>query len=167
MGFPGGASGVKNSSVNAGNIKDEASVLESGRYPAEGNGNPLQYSYLENLMGRGAWWATVRRISKNQTLLMQLSKQLCRTISVQFSHSVMSDSLQPHGLQDTRLPCPSPTPGAHSDSCPKSIINAKKDDSTKEERKIRTQVNAVIVIFAIQLDAQGIKEDEGNITQLE
>ena len=37
---------------------------------------------------------------------------------VQFSHSVMSDSLQPHGLQHTRLPCPSPTPGACSNSCP-------------------------------------------------
>ena len=38
--------------------------------------------------------------------------------SVQFSHSVMSDSLQPHGLQHTRLPCPSPTPRACSNSCP-------------------------------------------------
>ena len=35
--------------------------------------------------------------------------------SVQFSHSVVSDSLQPHGLQHARLPCPSPTPGAYSD----------------------------------------------------
>ena len=40
---------------------------------------------------------------------------------VQFSHSVMSDSLQPHGLQHTRLPCPSPTPGAYSNSCPSSL----------------------------------------------
>ena len=32
---------------------------------------------------------------------------------IQFSHSVVSDSLQPHGLQHTRLPCPSPTPGAY------------------------------------------------------
>ena len=40
--------------------------------------------------------------------------------SVQFSCSVMSDSLQPHGLQHARLPCPSPTPGACSDSCPSS-----------------------------------------------
>ena len=40
--------------------------------------------------------------------------------SVQFSHSVMSDSLWPHGLQHTRLPCPSPTPGACSNSCPLS-----------------------------------------------
>ena len=111
---------VKNLPVNAGNIKDEGSVLESGRYPAERNGNPLQYSCLENLMNRGAWWATVHRISKNQTLLMQLSKQICRTISVQFSHSVMSNSLRPHGLQHTRLPCPSPTPGVCSNSCPSS-----------------------------------------------
>ena len=37
--------------------------------------------------------------------------------SVQFNHSVMSDSLQPHGMQHTRLPCPSPTPGACSNSC--------------------------------------------------
>ena len=40
--------------------------------------------------------------------------------SFQFSHSVVSDSLQPHGLQDARLPCPSPTRGACSDSCPSS-----------------------------------------------
>ena len=37
-----------------------------------------------------------------------------------FSHSVMSDSLWPHGLQHARLPCPSPTPGAYSNSCPLS-----------------------------------------------
>ena len=40
--------------------------------------------------------------------------------SVQFSHSVMSDSLRPHGLQHTMPPCPSPTPGAYSGSCPLS-----------------------------------------------
>ena len=38
--------------------------------------------------------------------------------SVQFSHSVLSDSLLPHGLQHARLPCPSPTPTAYSNSCP-------------------------------------------------
>ena len=41
-------------------------------------------------------------------------------ISVQFSRSVVSDSLQPHESQHTRPPCPSPTPGVHSDSCPSS-----------------------------------------------
>ena len=40
--------------------------------------------------------------------------------SVQFSHSVVSDSLQPHGLQHARLSCPSPTPRAYSNSCPSS-----------------------------------------------
>ena len=40
--------------------------------------------------------------------------------SVQFSHSVMSDSLRPHESQHARLPCPSPTPGVHPNSCPSS-----------------------------------------------
>ena len=51
MGFPGG-SVVKNMPVKAG---DAGSIPGSGRYPGEGNGNPLQYPYLENPMDRGAW----------------------------------------------------------------------------------------------------------------
>ena len=43
-----------------------------------------------------------------------------REASVQFSRSVMSDSLRPHGLQHARPPCPSPTPGVYSNSCPLS-----------------------------------------------
>ena len=46
--------------------------------------------------------------------------QLIQFSSVQFSRSVMSDSLQPHGLQHTMLPCPSPTPRVYSNSCPLS-----------------------------------------------
>ena len=49
-----------------------------------------------------------------------LNQERYRTTSVQFSHSVVSDSLQPHELQHTRPPCPSPTPGVHSNSCPLS-----------------------------------------------
>ena len=45
-----------------------------------------------------------------------------RMLLVQFSCSVMSDSLQPQGLQHTRLPCPSPTPGVCSNSCPSSRL---------------------------------------------
>ena len=41
-------------------------------------------------------------------------------VSVQFSHSVVSDSLRPHGLQHTRPPCPSPTPRVYPNSCPLS-----------------------------------------------
>ena len=43
---------------------------------------------------------------------------MCQFSSVQFSHSLMSDSLQPHGLQHTRPPCPSPTPRVYSNSYP-------------------------------------------------
>ena len=45
------------------------------------------------------------------------TKKAYNTNSVQFSHSVMSDSLQPHELQHTRPPCSSPNPGVHSNSC--------------------------------------------------
>ena len=50
---------VKNSPANAGDARDTGSIPESGRFPGVGNGKPLQYSCLENSMGRGAWWATV------------------------------------------------------------------------------------------------------------
>ena len=46
--------------------------------------------------------------------------QVITVASVQFSRSVTSDSLQPHGLQHARPPCPSPTPGVYSNSCPLS-----------------------------------------------
>ena len=52
-----GGSEVKASACNAGDL---GSIPGSGRSPGEGNGNPLQYSCLENPMDRGAWWATVR-----------------------------------------------------------------------------------------------------------
>ena len=46
--------------------------------------------------------------------------KLCSSYSVQFSHSIVSDSLWPHESQHARPPCPSPTPGVHSNSCPLS-----------------------------------------------
>ena len=61
MGFPGGTV-VKNSSANAG---DMSSIPGSGRFPGEGNSNPLQYSCLENSMDRGAWWAMVHGVTKS------------------------------------------------------------------------------------------------------
>ena len=48
---------------------DPGSVPGSGRSPGEGNGNPLQYSYLENPMDGGAWQATVHRVAKSWTQL--------------------------------------------------------------------------------------------------
>ena len=61
--FPGG-SDSKESACHAGDL---GSISESGRAPGEGNGNSLQYSYLENPMDRGARWATVLEVTKSQT----------------------------------------------------------------------------------------------------
>ena len=63
MAFPGG-SDSKASAYNAG---DPDSIPGSGRSPGEGNGNPLQYSCLENPMDGGAWLATVHGVAKNWT----------------------------------------------------------------------------------------------------
>ena len=61
---------VKNTPANAGNARDVDLIPGSGRSPAEGRGNPVQYSCLENSMDRGAWQATVRGVAKesNTTL---------------------------------------------------------------------------------------------------
>ena len=91
LGFRGG-SVTKNLPANAGNA---GCIPGSGRSPGEGNGNLLPYSCLGNPMDRGA--------------------------SVQFSLSVVSGSLWPRRLQHNRLPCPTPTPGACSNSHPSSL----------------------------------------------
>ena len=104
---------------------------------------PTQFSCLENTMGRVAWQSTVHRVVKRlrhnlvtehthrtfyffhnhdtQQLLLCCLKKLFKFFCiqwntffpVQFSHSVVSDSLQPHESQHTRPPCPSPTPKTH------------------------------------------------------
>ena len=58
---------AKNLPTNAGDTGDPGLIPEMGRSPGEGHGNPLQYSYLENLMDRGAWWAMVHRVAKSRT----------------------------------------------------------------------------------------------------
>ena len=63
MGFPGSSAG-KESASNAGDL---GLIPGLERSPAEGNGNPLQYSCLENAMDRGAWQATVHGVTKSQT----------------------------------------------------------------------------------------------------
>ena len=62
-GFPGGSNG-KESAYNA---RDPGSIPGSRRSPGEGNGNPLQYSCLENSMDRGAWQVTVHGVTKSWT----------------------------------------------------------------------------------------------------
>ena len=72
--FPGG-SDSKESACNAGDL---GLISGSGRSLGEGNGTPpLQYSCLENLMDRGAWWATVHQVTKSQTRLSDFTFPSC------------------------------------------------------------------------------------------
>ena len=63
LGFPGGSEG-KESTYNAGDLGSTPGLARS---PGGGNGNPLQYSFLENPMDRGTWQATVHGVIKSQT----------------------------------------------------------------------------------------------------
>ena len=62
-GFPS-SSVVKNPPASAGAIGAMDLIPGSGRYPGEGNGNPFQYSCLENPIDRGAWWAAVHGVTR-------------------------------------------------------------------------------------------------------
>ena len=66
--FPSGTV-VKNPPANAGDVRDTGSIPGLGRSPGGGNGNPLQYSCLENSMDRGAWWPTDHAVANSQTRL--------------------------------------------------------------------------------------------------
>ena len=55
---------VKNPPANRGDRRDQGLIPGSGRSPGGGNGNPLQYSFLENPIDRGAWWATVHGVTR-------------------------------------------------------------------------------------------------------
>ena len=65
MGFPGGSDGKE----SACNSRDTGLISGSGRSPGVENGNPLQYSYLENSMDRRVWRATVHGVENSQTQL--------------------------------------------------------------------------------------------------
>ena len=55
---------VKNLPARAGDVTESGSIPGLGGSPGGGHGNPLEYSYLENTMDRGNWWATVHRVTK-------------------------------------------------------------------------------------------------------
>ena len=62
---------VKNRPANTGDTRDTGSTPGLGRAPGEGNGNPLQYSCLENPMDKGAWWATAHGVAKSQDITVR------------------------------------------------------------------------------------------------
>ena len=70
-GFPGGAGGKESICQHRRHKRPGL-----GRSPGVGNGNPLQYSCLENPMDRGAWWAMVHGVAESQTQLKRLSMQV-------------------------------------------------------------------------------------------
>ena len=118
-GFPGGLDG-KESVCNAG---DPGLIPGLGRSLGEGNGYPLQCSCLGNSMDRGTCWAMVYGAAKRDTTeqLTNTHKTLSTIFSsVQFSSSVMADSMQRHESHHPRPLCPSPTPGVHPNSCASS-----------------------------------------------
>ena len=96
MSSPGTAV-VKNLPGNAGDVRETGSIPRSERSPGEGNSNPLQYSGLESLMGRGAWRAIVHEVAKSRT---QLSNG---------AHTHSCCRQRPAGTEDvlSALPCDS------------------------------------------------------------
>ena len=72
MGFPSGSDGK----ASARNEGDPGSIPGLGRSPGEENGNPLQYSCLENSTDGGAWWATVNGVAKSQTQLSDFTMKI-------------------------------------------------------------------------------------------
>jgi len=85
--FPGGSE-VEASTCNVGDL---GSIPESGRSPGEGNGNPLQYSCLENPMDGGAWWATVHGVAKSRTQLSDLTSLLTSLLRSECGAMVAAD----------------------------------------------------------------------------
>ena len=67
--------------MSAWDAEETGSIPGLGRSPGEGNGNPLQYSCLENPMEGGAWWATVHGVAKSQTRLSDFTHSLTQGLN--------------------------------------------------------------------------------------
>ena len=94
---------VKNPPANAGETGNAGSIPGSGRSPGGGQGNPLQFSCLENPMDRGAWRAIVHRVTKSWTRLKQFSMHTCMLSGITSSPLTHTyrDPLWPHTVRVT------------------------------------------------------------------
>ena len=90
-GFPGGSE-VKASTCNAGDL---GLIPGSGRFPGEGNGNPLQYFCLENPMDEGAWWTLVHGVAKSWTRLSDFTFTFTFVYTDPFSKSEIQQAFLP------------------------------------------------------------------------
>ena len=95
-----GSSDGKASTYNAG---DPGSIPGSGRFPGEGNSNPLQYSCLENPMDQGAWWAIIHGVAKSRTRLSDFC--VCVCVSVRGLRESKTYSLSYLKCRLTCFPC--------------------------------------------------------------
>ena len=84
---------VKNMPTNAGDTGDVGSIPESGRSPRVGNGNALQYSCLEKSVDRGAWWATIHKVTNNQIQLYIHTYTYIQLILYVYSIHILSLSM--------------------------------------------------------------------------
>ena len=97
---------VKRPPASAGDVRGQGFIPQLGRSPGGGHGTPPQYSCLENPTDRGAWRATVHRLTMSWTRVKQLSMHACKGERLESGRaeiesersSVVSNSLQPHGL---------------------------------------------------------------------
>ena len=80
---------VKNPPANVGNVRDMGLIRGLGRSPGGGNGNSLEYSCLENSMGRGAWWAAVRGVSKSREQLSDYTYLLTYNIKIKSNLNII------------------------------------------------------------------------------
>ena len=103
-GFPGGST-VKNLPASSGDTGDGHSVPASGRSPGGSNGNPLQYSCLENPTDRGAWQATIHGVAKSQTQLSTYALE-CRSQSNSKSSCSSQDAMNININRTQCLPLP-------------------------------------------------------------
>ena len=103
FGFPGGSE-VKASACNVGDL---GLIPGLGRSLGEGNGNPLQYSCLENPMDGGAWWTTVHGVAKSQTRLSDFtSLQVCHSFPYKEQASNLTTAVTIHsdfGAQENKI----------------------------------------------------------------
>ena len=104
--FPGGSEGKE----SAHNVGDQSSIPGLGRSPEEENGNPLQYSCLENPMDRGASWASVHRVAKSQTWLRDFTftffheyTKSMKNQTLRWKRICLDKSLQSRKLSPTHL----------------------------------------------------------------
>ena len=99
---------LKNPLANAGDIRDMGSIPGLGRSPGgDGHGNPLQYSYLENPIGRGAWRATVHEVANS------LKRLSTHAGSESTMHSPTHSSVLAWRIPGTGEPAGGPSMGSH------------------------------------------------------